>query len=87
MKTNPCNNCLLYPICRNQLLSYFQKDRHVKTAFTLYKAYIIKVEPKCNLISNWLAINGYVKYDIIAKCLVLIFNIKDYKGAYEKHTM
>jgi len=92
MKTNPCEDCLIYPICRNQLLSYLKKEcsikYHLTTAFTIYKAYKIKIEPKCDLIESWLEINGYaLKYDTIAKCIVLTFNIKNYKGKHETTPM
>ena len=82
MEKAPCENCLIYPICKNALMFFAEENCKCKvhTSFLIYEAYVIKIEPKCDLISSWLEINGYaLKYDTIAQCLASIFNIKNYK--------
>ena len=81
LQNSPCKNCLTYAICRNQLLHFNKKDLdYVTTAYTIYNAYIINIYPKCSLIEEWLSRNKYdLRYEVIARCLKIIFKIKNYR--------
>ena len=69
MRTCPCINCLVFPICKNKvneynngLRSYEHEVIHTPDLSLEYNhLYQIKLRPKCSILTNWIEKKSDIK--------------------------
>ena len=67
-KLMPCIDCLIYPICKNEIIDYMETYEPISAhpELTIYRAYIYTLKPKCILLFNWVS-EQYVPTDGVCK--------------------
>ena len=70
MSQCPCINCLIYPICKSQVIDFIKIHTSYATSNSIY-AYDIHVnvlKPKCSIITKWInSYNKHEQYNILYK--------------------
>lgn len=51
--TNPCVNCLTFPICRNELIDALLKTPDAGNQRSMIQAYKFSLKRKCDLINQY----------------------------------
>lgn len=76
MNNIPCKNCITFPICKAQVISYINTHSNVSYTMPYYYAYQNVLSFKCTLIRRWAyesKINTFKHMDIIQTTFTQVF--------------
>lgn len=82
MSDMPCIDCLIFPLCKEHLLSYMKWDieREDMTDATVHRAYNFTIRQKCSIVDYYftsLKQNEVGYYDLLTIRLDSIFKLRE----------